>query len=146
MPFSWLLSNIKLVAFGAAFLVAFSLGWYVHSRIAESHLKRALQAQEEALVAQCQEDKAITKGTNDALQKDRDDLAKRVAALKLQRPAKCVPVTGEAKLPIGGRGYAGTYISSDWLYDFGGECEGYRSQLKSCIKFIDDVWEKNTHR
>lgn len=132
------LSWIQVIAGAAA---GAALSWLIGSAYV-SHVEKEwaakVEAQKTADAAQCNNDKQITKEANDALQKDRDTIARRLAALKLQAPAACVPVTGTANLYGGGPEHAGQNgISSDWLREYAAEAETYRSEVITCIKFIN---------
>lgn len=108
----------------------------------EAQQRAALVAQQAVDVLQCNADKRLTREANDALQKDRDDLTARLAALKLQHPETCVPVTRSAhvqhrKARPAGRDERG--LSSDWLLDFSArQCSSYWRQLRVCDKFLTD--------
>lgn len=127
---------IVLIAILAIFTGGVGLGWHEKSL----RVPGLLQAQQTADAGQCTKEKAVTKEATDALQKSNDDLANRLAALKLQRPTRCIPVAGTADIqhrsdrPAGRDG-----LSTDWLYTYAAEqCSSYWRQLKICDKFIDD--------
>lgn len=84
----------------------------------------------------CDNDKAITKESNDALQKSHDAIAARLAQL-LQQPATCMPLSQPAQLPSSGQSkHAGSHgISPNWLRSFAATCEGYREEVNTCIDF-----------
>lgn len=134
-----LLANRKMISYLAAFLAGLSLGWYIHSRIAESMLKSALASQQEALVKQCEDDKKITTEVSREYQNKIADLNSRVAALRM-RPAKCLPVTKPAA------GYDGKTsgtepirphgVDAGFLIDYAAEAEKYRLQLIACQEFV----------
>jgi len=138
----FLLTNWKVmlavVAAAALCYTTHELDRGIYDRILDSRIA----AQKDADVAECNVDKQTTKEATDALQKNRDELAARLAALKLQRPASCVLVTrstnvlnrGDRPARQNERG-----LSSDWLLDFSAnECSNYWRQLKVCDKFLDD--------
>ena len=141
----WLLANWKLLAIGGAALAMFSAGWYVESRLAESRLEHALEAQETALLAACKADKAITKEVADELQTKNAALARRIADLKRLHPPTCIVPTPNTAIG-GNAGSSGTVasgtngITADALLDFAGESERYRLQLISCQDFITKTW------
>lgn len=126
------------LALGALLSVFIAFGVHKYdSAVAARRQALAVAAQLEADVKTCNADKAITKEANDALQKDRDTIAKRLAALKLQHPASCVPIPGHAiALDSGGEHAGQNGISSDWLRDYAAECEGYRSEVIDLQAFL----------
>lgn len=125
---------------------AFALSFLLHTidvSFIEASWRHKLDDQKIALEKQCNDDKAITKGTNDDLQKAYDSIAGKLAASKRMQPARCViPASGKAEPPAGGAEHAGQNgISTDWLRDYAAECETYRSQRIGLEKFIDDTWK-----
>lgn len=131
--------NKYLAYFGVAlglFIAGGALGW--HERVLRE--PSMITAQQAADIAQCDTEKQTTKEATDALQKNRDDLAKRLDTLKLQRPAACVPISRPADLQHrAGRPAGRNGLSTDWLYTFAGDqCSNYWRQLKVCDKFLDD--------
>lgn len=123
---------VALALFAAGSLT----GW--HERVLRE--PAMLEAQKTADNKQCNIDKQKTKEINDEIVKDRDAIAARLSALKLQHPMRCVPVTGKTKLPAGGREHAGQNggsVSSDELRDYAAECEGYRTEVIACTLFLD---------
>jgi hypothetical protein len=108
----------------------------------EEHHRVALAVQIKADGEQCDAEKKVTKDATDALANDRDDLARKLAALKLQRPASCVPISrSSAVLNQKGRPARRDEqgLSTDWLYDYSAsQCSTYWRQLKVCDKFLDD--------
>ena len=127
--------DLILVAMAVSFIGGGFLGW--HERVLRE--PDMINQQIAADKAVCDKNKKTTKEANDALQNKRYADAKRIAALKLQQPTRCVPVAGEAKLSDSGREHDRPHgLSSDWLYDFAATGEGYRSALEVCEKFIDD--------
>lgn len=123
-----------LIAIAVAFAAGGWIGW--HERFLRE--PAMIEAQKTADVAECKAAQIITKEANNALQKNRDAIIKRLTALKLQ-PASCMPVSGSAELRGSGREHAGQNgggLSSDWLRDYAGECELYRSEVIACIDFL----------
>lgn len=127
----WFLANLKLIGVIGAVLATFLAGCYVTRQIDNSRLKHALDEQQTLLQSQCNADKAVTKGANDALQKNLNTIAGKLAAAKRLHESMCVtPVTGMAEPTSGGREHAGQNgISTGWLRDFAAECETYRSEV-----------------
>lgn len=111
-------------------------GW--HERVLRE--PKMIEDQQKADVAQCNAEKLTTKEATDALQKNRDDLARRLSALKLQRPARCVNIARTTDVQHSeGRPAGRDGLSSDWLYTYAAEqCSSYWRQLKVCDKFLDD--------
>lgn len=124
-------------------LVAFGLH-SVDVHFIEKSWQKKLDDQHTADVAACDKDKAITKGTNDALQKDRDAIARKLADFKRMQPSHCVPVAALKTEPAtGGDGHAGQNgigLESDWLREYAAECENYRRQRITLESFIDGTW------
>lgn len=126
----------------AAFITAV-LAYMLHTgAVSTLKLKQAadLAAQAAEMQKQCDADKALTKGAQDALQKNLDDVNRKLAALKRVRPAKCVPVIAGASDAAAFHGeHAGQNgISTDWLRDYAAECESIRQVEQQCDKFLDD--------
>lgn len=121
-----LLSNIRIWIAIGGFVAG---GWAAHQWDAWA-LKSALSEQETTLVKQCDAQKKITEEANNALQKDRDTIAAKLASSKLLQPAKCVSVASVANHTSSGGEHAGQNgVRSDWLYEYAAECETYRSEV-----------------
>jgi hypothetical protein len=133
------------IALGAA--SAFALSFLLHTvdvdRLEEKQAI-ALATQKTAMEKSCAEDKAITQGANDALQKNINIISSKLAASKRVHPANCLlaaPIKTDTS--SGGGQHAGQNgISSDWLRDYAAECETYRQQRIVLEKFIDNTWER----
>ena len=130
------------------------IAWLLHS-VDVNHInakhEAALIAQRVEDQKQCDMDKNLTKEANDALQKDRDTIAARLNSLLMQHPAGCVmPVPHSSQLPSSGKGkHAGQNggragVSTDWLREFAAECEGYRTEVEACTKFVTDTYNAKT--
>lgn len=136
---------MKWIPIGAGAVAGFALCWLIHlvilAGVEKSHTA-ALAKQKTDLEAMCTADQAITKGKNDALQTDLDIVRRKLADAKRVQPATCVvPLAGKTNVGEIHGGYAGQNgISSDWLRDYGAECESIRRTLNSCTGFVDDVW------
>lgn len=135
--------QISWIQAGLGALAAFALSYLIHTVLVnrlEAEQKAALINQVKTDNMACEDEKAVTKEATDALQKNRDDLADRVAKLKLQQRPVCVPVTRPADVHDRQGGPAGQNgISSGWLIDFAADdCSSYWRQLKICDKFLDD--------
>ena len=114
----------------------FWLGWHERALREVAHL----EAQRAADLKQCNDAQTKTKEANDALQKDRDTIASRLASYKLQHPSTCIPVAGAAQLSSNRPEHAGSHgggLSSDWLRDYAAQAELYRSSLIVCVDFLD---------
>lgn len=135
---AFVLANWKSIVVGIAVAALALLLHTVDVYRIEANQRAALAAQKTTDVAQCNADKQVTKEANDALQNDRDNLTKRLAADKLQRPAACVSVARSADVhDRSGRPARPNGVSSDWLYDFSADqCSSYWRQLKTCNQFI----------
>lgn len=139
----WLLSNIKLIGIAAALLASFGAGIYVHSQFAERKLAIALEAQKEALVQQCKEDKAITNDVARDYETQLNNLNKRLGALKRLRTACIVPTTNTTGSNNGGAtgklsGQNG--VTAESLFDYAGDAEQTRLKLLACRDFINKTW------
>ncbi len=132
----WLLKNWQGAL--AAFILSYALH-YASVAYLEGKHEKALSDQKTALNAQCDKDKATTKEAQDALQRNYDSIAARLARIKRVQPARCVPVPRTPNDSGSGDGYVGAHgISSEFLLDFAAECEGYRSTVIVLDKFIAD--------
>lgn len=129
---------LMLGAIGAL-LVSFAggglLGWHERSvRVPEELIE-----QQNVDAKECQKAQQLTKGANDALQKNRDTIAAQLDAYKLQHPPTCVRVTGTANVP-GSRpehaGSDGEGINSGFLRDYAAKAEEYRSEVNICAGFL----------
>jgi len=94
MPLLLTIANNYWKPFGVIILVAIYSVYVWNAGAAHEHGKwasreAAIRSEEQVLCSRAQ---TLTKEANDALQKDRDTLARRVAALKLQSP-RCVPIS-----------------------------------------------------
>lgn len=129
---------LALAAIGAL-LVSFAggglLGWHERSiRVPEE-----LTKQQDVDEKECQQVQQLTKGANDALQKDRDAIAAQLTSYKLRQPATCVRPTGTSDPINSGAEHAGNNgagIATDWLLDYAAKAEEYRSQLIVCMDFL----------
>lgn len=134
------------ISFAAGALLVLLIGGLAHI-VDVDHIEKkqatALIDQQASDKRVCDSDKAITKESNDALQKDHDAIAARLTKL-MQQPAACVPVSQPAQLCITGKtGHAKQNgISSSWLRSFAAECEGYRRELNTCIDFTNHLPQK----
>lgn len=122
----------------AAFLLSYALHCVSMAYLEDAH-EKALSDQKSALTEQCDKDKAITKGAQDALQRNYDSIAARLARFKRMQLASCVPVSSSPNDSGSGNGHAGAHgISTGFLLDFAAECETYRSTVIVLDKFIAD--------
>lgn len=132
----WVLKNWQGAL--AAFLLSYALHCVSMAYLEAAH-EKALSDQKTALIAQCDKDKATTKEAQDALQRNYDSIAARLARFKRMQRASCVPVSSSADGSGSGNGHVGTNgISSGFLLDFAAECETYRSTVIVLDKFIAD--------
>ena len=92
-------------------------------------------------LSSCESGKALTKETNDALQKDRDIIARKLASVKRMQPMSCVTPSRKPDLIYAGREYARTdgavAGTSDDFRDYAAECETYRSERIRLESFIE---------
>jgi nicotinamide mononucleotide (NMN) deamidase PncC len=142
-----LLANKKLLGLLALVIASFSAGLWVEAQIAKGRLQSALESQEKALVAQCEENKRITSEVdNEQLQKI-NALSKQLANTKRMFATKCnVPVANSTSVNNGKTGGAepakpnGVAIES--LLDIAADGEKYRITLISCQDFIRKAYER----
>lgn len=119
----------------ASFIGGGILGWHEKGL----RVPALLEAQKNTDKETCDADKKLTKDTNDALQKDRDAIARKLASLKLQHPATCVPVTNPTNVLTSNGGLPGQNgkgISSDWLRNYAADAKLVQSELANCISFL----------
>lgn len=115
----------------------------------EDQQRAALAAQADALVKQCDAEKKITKEVSDGYQKQLDAVATELARVKRVRPATCVvvsastPTHGRNETPVPNKLARQDGVTSDALYDFASEAEGYRLQLIACQDFVNKTWTFN---
>lgn len=129
---------LALAAIGAL-LVSFAgggiLGW--HERTVR--VPAELTEQQGVDAKECQQAQQLTKGANDALQKDRDTIAAQLNAYQLLHPPTCVRLTGPANNSSGGAEHAagdGESINTGFLRSYAAKCEEYRGQVKVCSDFL----------
>jgi len=124
------------VAVSALFAVTLYISYlnYTH--------RQELEKLENRLIAECNQAQRTTRETNDELQKNRDDIARKLADLKRVRGEKCLLVAGKTDIITGGKsGYDGEVRYGD-LLEYGAECERYRRELITVGKFLDAALER----
>lgn len=122
-------------AFLMSFLAGGILGWHEKA----IRVPAMLEAQQTTDKQACAAAQALTKETNDALQKSRRAISAKLAAYKLQHPSTCVSVTSTTNVPNSGAEHAGsngTGLNSDWLRYFAATAEQYRAQIAMCVDFL----------
>lgn len=111
------------------------LGW--HERAAR--VPAELTQQQNVDAKECQQAQQLTKGANDALQKNRDAIAAQLDAYKLQHPPTCVRTAG-ATDNSGSRpehdADNGASIDTGFLRDYAAKAEEYRSEVNICAGFL----------
>lgn len=130
-----------------------SVAFNVHNRQIITFLKetnsslRTTVAKKDELIKQCEFDKQLTYGVEDAYQGKIADLNSQLSKLRSVRvQPKCTPIPAARKAGEHSSASAGTELrggnglSTEWLYDYAGRAEQVRLQLIHCQKFIDDVW------
>lgn len=107
----------------------------------KSRIPSKLTDQQTTDKQECEQAQQITKGANDVLQKDRDDIAAQLTTFKLQQPAACLQLAGTTHIPSAGAkppaangNRAG--ISTDWLRDYAAQAEQYRTEVGVCKDFL----------
>lgn len=125
----------------AAFLGGIGLGWHERSL----RVPAEMAAQQDIDAKECYKFQKLTQDTNNDLQKQRDDIANELTALRLRQPTACVHTTGKAKSSNSGEtGHVANNVSSDWLLNFAATCEIYRRAVATIDKFLDE--ERNGQR
>lgn len=133
------MNQYTILGFAGALLVSFLLGGALGWHEMAVRVPAKLDAQQSADAAVCQKSQQLTKDTNDALHKSRDDIASKLAALKLQHTSACVRPSSSPRLPNGGEQHAGQNgagVNTDWLRDYAAEAELYRQSLSDCAGFV----------
>jgi hypothetical protein len=127
----------------AAVIVSFLGGGWVGYDIRAGKVPAELLAQQDTDTKACDKSQALTKGSNDDLQKDRDTIAAKLAALSVQHPAACVSVARTSHIRASGDKHAGqdgnspaTGLNTDWLRSYAADAETYRSELTVCEDFL----------
>lgn len=134
---TWIQSKlISLAAIGAIIVVIAAI-WITH-RLDEAETQDQLNSQKSVDQRACDKAQEITKGANDALQKDRDVINQRLNAM-LVRPAACVPIRQVTHMARSGKQLSGSAgLSSGWLYGYAADCEKARTTALTCEKFVND--------
>lgn len=128
-----------VLGFVGVLLVSFSggglLGWHEKA----IRVPAMLESQQTIDQQACAKVQQLTKDANDVLQKDRDGIAAKLAALRVQHPSTCVRVASSSNLPAGGGQHAGqdgNGLNSGWLRDYAAEAEQYRAEVMVCTEFL----------
>lgn len=135
------LNPYLVLGFIAALLASFAAGGALGWHEKEIRVPALLEAQQTADHEACAKVQQLTKDANDALQKDRNDIARKLAAYKLRQRPPVMPVTSAANISAGGPQHAGqngAVITADTLRDYAAEAEQYRSELMVCTKVLDE--------
>lgn len=136
----WILANWKGILAGTVVFFTVLITHEVDRGIYDEIFNKKVAAQIAADKAACASAQAITKEANDELQKNHNAIASKLDALKLQHPSACVSVGSGPKLSSGRTKHAGQNgISTDWLRDYAAECEVYRSEVTTCVNFLDHL-------
>lgn len=117
-------------------LVSGFTGW--HER--ELREPAMLESQRTADAQLCAAAQQKTRQANDQLQKDRDDIAARLAAYSMRSTPACVSVSRKTDLSNRVSGLAGgngAGIAANWLREYAAQAENYRRQLVTCNGFLD---------
>lgn len=134
----WLISNWKAVVPAIISAVVVSFAAYIMLTIQAGNQRRALEDQKTQLIAQCQKAQQVTENANAKLEQDRDAISKRLNALLVQHPAKCLYIASDTHKASSGTQYAGRDgVDSSALRRYAATCESYRSELLTYIDFVD---------
>lgn len=127
-----------------AFILSLGLHSLYMDWIVEPGQEIAIAAQYKTLTEQCAADKKLTEDANVKYQSELDALNSRLTAVKLRKPARCVPVAIASKRPDATAAPAkllGPYgLDSGWLYDYAGDAERERLKVMGLQEFIRKVW------
>jgi hypothetical protein len=131
-------------------MLAFLIHSFIVNGINKTH-REALAAQETALNARCDADKALT--MENARELSKQDAA-RVAKLKrqlLQRPTGCIPIAPEPAPGNDGAarnsGLSGLHgVTSDALYQYADKAESVGDRLDACQSFVEKTWISRGYR
>lgn len=143
------MTPINWISLGTGVFALLLVGFLVHhydDAIYTKEKNEAVAAQAKSDSEKCNQEKAITKETNDELSKNIDAITKRRNALNGVYGANCVPIispTGKTDPASAGNQYAGQNgkgVKSTWLRDFAAECEQYRQETITLESFIDKAW------
>lgn len=128
-----------IIAAIGALLVSFIsggvLGWHEKA----IRVPALLEAQQTTDQKECTKAQQLTKEANNVLQKNRDSIARKLAALRLQHPSTCVRVSSPSELPVSGDGHAGqngSGLSTDWLREYAADAESNRKSIIECMDFV----------
>ncbi len=135
--------NIRAIGGVLVALAAAGLAWYVmHLRAENTRLETENLTLSTDLTA-CQEDQQIAYEVSNEYQRSLADVSAKLATFKRLRSSCIVP----RRNPTGGphaatdngvnAGPDARGLSTDWLYDFAGECEGYRLQVIGLQSFVN---------
>lgn len=130
--------NFYLIAGLLIALVTGAIAHYIDISFLEANYKHQLEDQRFSLISECEKNKKTTEEANEYLTKQNTSIAARLTTLRLHKPSTCVPVTNSTNTADSGNRHATTNISSDWLLEYGAECETYRTQRIALEKFIND--------
>lgn len=142
----WLAKNkttVRVIA-GLVLVVAV-LGAWLYIKDLRQNLKDAEVARDAAQSSlnQCVKDQKTAYEVSNEYQNALTDTRNQLANLKRLRGSGCViPQRKPASGPNASAGLVvdadahGRGVSTDWLYDFAGECEGYRLQVIGLQSFI----------
>lgn len=142
--------NVKLILWVVAGVALVGFGFHYRGLHAEiSQLKTDGQALTDLLedaqeeVRQCEADKAITEDVSNDYQNSIANLRRQLD--RLRRDTHCVPIqpSGPSGVPAdtGGQLSGRNGLSSGWLYDFAGRAEQDRLTAKSCVSFMDKLYQ-----
>lgn len=146
---SWLASLTTywqaIITFVITAIVAFSLHELdINALKAVQSVQLASEAK--SLVAECQQDKQITREVSSEYEIEIANLNTQLSATNSLYDNQWVRVTGPTRSNHGstsGPGHATTYeIPAGKLIEYAGDSEKYRLQLKSCQEFIKKTWDE----
>lgn len=126
-----------------AMILSFIIGGVFGYEYRAAKVPQELTAQQAVDVKACQANQQPTQKADNDLQKNRDLIAGKLAAVSVRQPAACVSVAVPTHVRTSGTEHAGSDgkgstagLSSNWLRTYAAEAETYRSELSVCTDFI----------
>lgn len=139
-------------AIGTAILVAvvaYALHTIVVGRLTTKH-ENALKAQKTALIAECNSDKSLTKGTDDAIYNNHTAIDDLLSDRLRGDTGTCIAITLDPigpTTPVAAKGIVhdvgrqGNGVSKAELYRKTAEADKILSDLYECRSFIENTWK-----
>lgn len=134
---------LKFGGIAVAILIVVFVTHHYDSAIYQVAKDKAVADQVVADTGTCDKQKALTKETQDGIQKDLADVKRKLAIAKRVQPATCVHVLAGSGADVagvlGGHATEGRVgLSSDWLHDYFATCESIHRTLNRCEQLVHD--------